>query len=171
MSKAEGCEPKLRAEGVAGSEAISNKEENMAKSKVAQASHNVILSRSCEPKAWQEAKNLTKEGLPKEAFAIVGDPQDPETWKLPHHTKTIYGAIRIGGATPRLDIEKPVLERSEGTVDWDRMPAAVAALSRGGYRGERVRAEPGEIIKAAQHLAGHYQKAGKSVPDTLGVLI
>ena len=33
------------------------------------------------------SKELTKEGLPKEAFAIVGDPDDPETWKLPHHTR------------------------------------------------------------------------------------
>jgi len=111
-------------------------------------------------------KEITKEGLPKEAFAIVGDPEDPETWKLPHHTKAIFRALQ-----GRIDIEKPVLERSEGTVNWDRMPAAVAALSRGGYRGERVRADPGEIIKAARHLAGHYRKAGKSVPDTLGALI
>jgi len=35
-------------------------------------------------------KEKTKEGLPKEAFAIVGDPEDPETWKLPHHTKARY---------------------------------------------------------------------------------
>jgi len=109
---------------------------------------------------------ITKEGLPQEVFAIVGDPQDPETWKLPHHTKAIFRALRGS-----IDTEKPVLERSEGTVDWDRMPAAVAALSRGGYQGERVRAEPGEIIKAARHLAEHYRKAGKSVPDTLGAII
>jgi hypothetical protein len=70
------------------------------------------------------SKEKTKEGLPKEAFAIVGDPDAPETWKLPHHTKEIMRALRSGGASPRLDIEK--------TVDWDRMPAAVAALSRGG---------------------------------------
>jgi len=104
------------------------------------------------------SKEITKEGLPKEAFAIVGNSEDPETWKLPHHTKAIFRALQ-----GRIDIEK--------TVDWDRMPAAVAALSRGGYRGERVKAEPGEIIKAARHLAGHYRKAGKSVPDTLGALI
>ena len=90
-------------------------------------------------------KEITKEGLPKEAFAIVGDPDDPETWKLPHHTKK--------------------------TVNWDRMPAAVAALSRGGYRGERVQAEAEDIISAARHLARHYQKADKPVPDTLGALI
>jgi len=103
-------------------------------------------------------KEITRGGLPKEAFAIVGDPQDPETWKLPHHTRAIFRALH-----GRLDIEK--------AVDWDRMPAAVAALSRRGYREQRVQAEPGEIILAARHRAGHYLKAGKSVPDTLGVLI
>jgi hypothetical protein len=104
------------------------------------------------------SKENTKEGLPREAFAIVGDPDDPDTWKLPHHTKAISRAIQ-----GRLDIEK--------TVDWDRMPAAVAALSPGGYRGERVRASAEEVIKAARHLARHYEKAGKPVPDTLAALI
>ncbi len=102
-------------------------------------------------------KEITKEGLPKEAFAIVGDPDNPETWKLPHHTKAI---LRARG---RLDVEK--------TVDWDRMPAAVAAVSRGGYRGERVQASAEDIIKAARHLAAHYAAANKPVPDTLGALI
>jgi len=51
------------------------------------------------------------------------------------------------------------------------MPAAVAALSRGGYRGERVQADPEDIISAARHLARHYQKADKPVPDSLGALI
>jgi hypothetical protein len=100
----------------------------------------------------------TKEGLPKEAFAIVGDPQDPDTWKLSHHTKEIFRALQ-----GRLDIEK--------TVDWERMSAAVAALSRGGYRGERVQASAEDIIKAARHLAAHYEAANKPVPDTLGALI
>ena len=103
-------------------------------------------------------KEKTREGLPREAFAIFGDPEDPSTWKLPHHTRAIFRALQ-----GRLDIES--------TVDWDRMPAAVAALSRGGYRGERVQASEEQIIKAARHLARHYEKAEKSVPDTLGVLI
>jgi hypothetical protein len=115
-------------------------------------------------------KEKTKEGLPKEAFAIVGDPHDPETWKLPHHTRAIFRALQ-GRSRPcrgcsiesALDIEK--------TLDWDRMPAAVAALSPGGYRGERVRASEEDIIKAVRHLARHYESAGKSVPDTLGALI
>ena len=101
-------------------------------------------------------KEKTKEGLPKEAFAIVEDPDDPGTWKLPHHTKAI---LRARG---RLDIEK--------TVDWERMPAAVAALSKGGYRGERAHASAEDIIKAARHLAAHYEAAGNPVPDTLGAL-
>ncbi len=103
-------------------------------------------------------KEKTREGLPKEAFAIVGDPQDPETWKLPHHTRAIFRYLQ-----GRIDLEK--------TVDWDRMPAAVAALSPGGYRGERVRASGEDIIKAARHMAAHYEAAKKPFPDTLGALI
>ncbi len=99
-----------------------------------------------------------KDGLPREAFAITGDPDDPETWKLPHHKRSILRALK-----GKLDIEK--------TVDWDRMPAAVAALSPGGYRGQRVQATEGEKIDAARHLANHYRKADKSVPDTLAVII
>ena len=106
----------------------------------------------------KEGLPKTKEGLPKEAFAIVGDPDDPETWKLPHHTKAIFRALK-----GKLDIEK--------TVDWDRMAVAVAALSPGGYRGQRVEASAEDILKAAKHLANHYRKAGKPLPDTLAALV
>ncbi|MBA7706719.1 hypothetical protein ES703_115576 [subsurface metagenome] len=99
----------------------------------------------------------TKEGLPKEAFAIVGDPEAPETWKLPHHKKNIFRALR-----GKLDIEK--------TVDWERMPAAVAALLPKGYRGQRVDASPEQILAAAKHLAEHYLKADKPLPDILAAL-
>jgi len=106
----------------------------------------------------REAMAKTKEGLPKEAFAIVGDPKDPETWKLPHHKKSIFRALR-----GKLDIEQ--------TVDWERMSAAVAALSPRGYRGQRVDASPEQILQAAKHLAAHYRRAGKSLPDTLAALV
>ena len=106
----------------------------------------------------KEALTGTKEGLPKEAFAIIGAPEVPETWKLPHHKKSIFRALRS-----RLDIEK--------TVDWKRMPAAVVALSPGGYRGQRVEASPEQILQAAKHLAAHYQKAGKPLPDILAALV
>jgi hypothetical protein len=105
----------------------------------------------------REALAKTKDDLPKEAFAIVGDPDDPETWKLPHHKPSILRALK-----GRLDIEK--------TVDWELMPAAVAALSPGGYRGRRVEASPEQILQAARHLAAHYLKAGKALPDTLAAL-
>ncbi len=100
----------------------------------------------------------TEEGLPKEAFAIVGDPEDPETWKLPHHTKAIFRTL-----AGRLNVER--------TVDWGRMGEAVAALSPGRYRGRRVEASPEEIIRAARHLAEHYRKADKPLPDTLAALV
>jgi phosphoglycerate dehydrogenase-like enzyme len=100
----------------------------------------------------------SKEGLPEEAFAIVGDPNDPETWKLPHHSRAIFRALAGKLAM-------------ESTVDWDRMPAAVAALSPGGYRGQRVEATLGQILHAARHLAAHYRKAGKDVSQTLVALI
>jgi len=106
----------------------------------------------------KEGLSGTKEGLPKEAFAIIGDPDDPETWKLPHHTKAIFRAL-----AGKLDIEN--------TVDWERMPAAVVALSPSGYRGQGVDASPEEILAAARHLANHYLKAGKPLPDTLAVLV
>ena len=106
----------------------------------------------------KEGLEKTKERLPKEAFAIVGDPQDPETWKLPHHTRDIFRALK-----GKLDIES--------TVDWDRMGPAVAALSPGGYRGQRVDATEEEIQAAARHLANHYRKADKELPDTLVALI
>jgi hypothetical protein len=107
--------------------------------------------------AIKQGLSRLKEGLPKEAFAIVGDPEDPETWKLPHHEKSISRALK-----GKLDIEK--------TVDWERMPAAVAALSPRGYRGQRVAASPEEILRAARHLANHYRKADKPLPDTLAAL-
>ncbi len=99
----------------------------------------------------------TRDGLPKEAFAIVGDPEDPDTWKLPHHKKSIFRALR-----GKLDVEK--------TVDWDLMSAAVAALSLNGYRRRTVEASPEEILEAARHLANHYRKAAQSLPDILAAL-
>jgi len=48
--------------------------------------------------------------------------------------------------------------------------AAAVALSPRGYRGRRVAASPEEILKAARHLADHYRKANKPLPDTLAAL-
>jgi len=100
----------------------------------------------------------TKEELPREAFAIVGDPEDPDTWQLPHHKKNIFRVLQ-----GKFDIEK--------TLDWDQVDAAAAALSPGGYRGQRVAASPEEVLEAAGHLANHYRKADKPLPDILAALV
>ncbi len=107
--------------------------------------------------AVKEELRKTKDGLPKEAFAIIGDPEDTNTWKLPHHKRSILRALK-----GKFDIEK--------TVDWAQMPAAVTALSPGGYRRQRVDASPEEILNAAKHLANHYRRANKPLPDTLAAL-
>ena len=100
----------------------------------------------------------TKERLPKEAFAIIGNPEDSETWKLPHHQKSIFRALR-----GKFDIEK--------TVDWEQMDEAVFALLSGSNRMRRVDASPEAILEAAKHLANHYRKADKPLPDTLAALV
>jgi hypothetical protein len=106
----------------------------------------------------EEGLPKLKDGLPAEAFAIVGDKENPETWKLPHHTRAILRAIKgkIGHYQ---------------TTDWEHLTAAVAALSRGGFRGKRVEATEQQILDAAAHLARHYSENSKPVPDTLSALM
>ena len=100
----------------------------------------------------------TRDELPEEAFAIVGNSANPETWKLPHHKKSIIKALR-----GKIDIEK--------TVDWEFMSFAVAALSRRSRPEERVDAAPHQILQAAQHLAAHYREAREPLPDILAALV
>jgi hypothetical protein len=105
-----------------------------------------------------EDKQPVKDGLPWQAFALVGDKADPLAWRLPHHTRQVYRAIKgkIG---------------YERTVDWENMPLMVAYLSRQGVEGQRVPADEFQILAAAKHLASHYLKAGKPLPDALAVLV
>ncbi len=100
----------------------------------------------------------TKDGLPGEAFAIIGDPEDPETWQLPHHRKSVSRVLR-----GKFDVER--------TVDWEQMDAAVVALSPGSNRRHGLAASPGQILEAANHLAQHYRKANKPLPDILAALV
>lgn len=101
---------------------------------------------------------LLKDGLPWQGYAIVPDKEDPDGWQLPHHTREVKRAAigKIG---------------YEHTVDWLLLEKAVTLLSRFGYEGRRVTADPELIIQAARHLAGHYRKAGRQIPTTLCVLI
>ena len=100
-----------------------------------------------------EEKPVEKDGLPWQAYALVGSRDNPDTWQLPHHTRLVYRAVqgKIG---------------TEHTVDWELMPAAVAALSRQ----ERIHASEDLILEAAVHLASHYRKAERPLPDALAVL-
>jgi len=102
--------------------------------------------------------HLLKDGLPSEAFAIVDDREDPSTWKLPHHTRAILRVAR--GKVGHYQ-----------TTDWEHLAAAVAALSRGGFRGKRVEASEQQILDAARHLARHYSENRRPVPDTLAALV
>jgi hypothetical protein len=106
----------------------------------------------------EEGLPKLKDGLPWQAFAIVGDKEDPDTWKLPHHTKAIFRAIKGKVGHYR-------------TTDWEHLAAAVAALSRGGFRGKRVEATDQQILDAARHLSRHYTENDKPVPDTLAALV
>ena len=95
--------------------------------------------------------------MPRNGYAITGDPADPGTWKLPHHKRSITRSHKKG-----INIEE--------TVDWELMVTAVAALSVKSIRESRVSASPGDILEAARHLADHYIRAGKLLPDILAVL-
>jgi hypothetical protein len=100
----------------------------------------------------------TKAGLPREAFAVAGNIKDPDTWYLPHHRKSISRVVR-----GKVDIEE--------TVDWEQMMVAVDSLSLHLHRVRRIETEPEDIIDAAKHLAGHYRKAGRPLPDVLAALL
>jgi hypothetical protein len=106
----------------------------------------------------REKLPLLKDGLPWQAFAMVPDKEHPEGWQLPHHTKE-------SKRTP------PGKDGYEHTVDWRLMEKATLLLSRFGDEGKRVAADPELIIRAARHLAEHYRKKRRQIPDILCVLI
>ena len=101
---------------------------------------------------------VSKNGLPAVAFAIVSNPEAPETWRLPHHTGDVKKAVsgKVG---------------MEETVDWERMSDCLQALSRAGYCQREIPASPEQILYAARHLAEHYRQAGKPLPDILAALV
>lgn len=98
-----------------------------------------------DPEEIQEAANgKTKDGLPKSAFAYTPS-DDPSTWKLPYR-------------------------KADGSIDEGRLPAAVAALSPGGFRGEKADIPPKAIagVKAKLRKAYKQWKGNNAeVPATL----
>jgi hypothetical protein len=59
---------------------------------------------------------------------------------------------------------------SEGAIDWPALPS-VLALFRGSYDRPPVQASPEERLAAAHHLAAHYRRARKPLPNTLAAII
>lgn len=111
-----------------------------------------------KPEPEERELPLLKDGLPWQAFAIAPDRKRTDTWQLPHHTREVKRAAqgKIG---------------YEHTVDWLLLEKAVTLLSRFGYEGRRVTADPELIIQAARHLASHYREAGRQIPNALCVLL
>ena len=111
------------------------------------------------PKRSEDQKSEAKyEGFPYQAYALVQDKNKPATWGLLHHTKLINKALK----------GKVGIERS---VDWKNIAICAQYLSLYGVEGKRAQGEPDAILAAAQHLATHYRKAGKALPDALAVLV
>ena len=101
---------------------------------------------------------LLKDGLPRQAFAIVEDPDCPSTWHLPHHTEEVMQAV-----TSRVSYER--------SVDWVLIAKAIVQLSRPGIDGCYVVSDRRLSLEAACHLASHYHKAGRRVPYALCICI
>ena len=116
------------------------------------------VKRSLAKDEVPEPVSLLKDGLPWQAFAIVPDKDDPQSWQLPHHTREVKKAVRgkIG---------------YEHTVDFMLLDKATLLVSRYGDEGKRVTADPELILQAARHLAGHYRKAGRQIPNILCALV
>ena len=117
-----------------------------------------IMTKNMPEQDQEKDMPLLKDGLPSQGFAIVPDKERPDGWQLPHHTREVKRAVqgKVG---------------YEHTVDWLLLDKAVLLLSRFGNEGRRITADPELIIQAARHLAGHYKKAGRQIPDALCVLI
>lgn len=98
----------------------------------------------------KKTKKINGKVYYQQYFAIRGKASDPETWKLPHHT---------GGQGDRA--------HDELAVDWGRVGAALVAVESGQFRGQRLGATMAERKRAGRHLAAHYRKAKKDVPEGL----
>ena len=74
----------------------------------------------------------TKDGLPRRAFAYAPT-AEPATWKLP-------------------------ILNADGSVDTDRLPAAAAALSEGGFRGQKADIPSSAMANVKSKLRQAYRK-------------
>lgn len=101
---------------------------------------------------------LLNGGLPRQAFAIVEDPECPSTWYLPHHTKRIKRVLLAG-------------DNLQCTVDWKLMGKAIVDLYRQVIDIGCLVSDDRLLAEGASHLEAHYLMAGRPVPSELGYLV
>jgi len=104
--------------------------------------------------AGKKTKTIDGKVYYQQYFAITGQADEPDTWKLPHH-----GGGQGDVAHDRL------------SVDWGRVEAACVACESGQFRGNKLDATMTERKTAARHLAAHYRAAKKDVPKGLAAFI
>ncbi len=108
-------------------------------------------------KSLQDAVERTEAGgYPHQAYAVVGSEDKPPTWSLLHHNRLIGRALQGKAGV-------------EHTVDWALVESCVNRLAI--VNRASLRLAPEEIIEAARHLAGHYRKARKPLPDVIAGLV
>ncbi|MHB9075811.1 MAG: hypothetical protein ACYC6G_20100, partial [Desulfobaccales bacterium] len=83
-----------------------------------------------------KTKKIGDQNLPASCFAYVGDPENTDTWHLPYL--------------------KP-----DGGVDETHLAAAAAALSSGGFRGQKVDLPADAVAGVKGKLRAAYEKTGK----------
>jgi len=92
-----------------------------------------------------KVKKVGDRELPAKCFAWVGDPEAPETWKLPYLNP-------------------------DGSVDETHLAAAAAALSPGGFRGQKVDLPTEAVAGVKAKLRAAYGKLGKKGEEIPGQL-
>ena len=95
---------------------------------------------------------LLKDGLPRQAFAIIEDPESPSTWYLPHHTGQISQAL-AGHC------------KLESTVDWMLMGRAIVFLSYPNVTSQCPTSDKRLLFDGARHesVCRHPQLAKRSL--------
>lgn len=87
-----------------------------------------------------KTKRVGDRDLPAKCFAYVGDPENTETWHLPYLNP-------------------------DGSVDETHLAGAAAALSPGGFRGQKVGLPAGAVAGVKAKLRAAYKKMGKKMEE------
>ena len=90
-------------------------------------------------------REASRDGLPRSSFAYAPS-EDPSTWKLPYLT-------------------------ADGAPDPSHLPGAAAALSSGGFRGQKADIPAGMMAAVRAKIRQAYRRWGKPVPESLAEAI